>query len=285
MRQSTRNILSMDELTVDTIYQTYTNGRANNTVLNGVSFSVEKNQFVTIIGPSGCGKTTLLNIIAGFLKPDRGTVRVEEKIVTGPGPDRSFVFQGYALFPWMKVKDNILFPMKLQKIPSGERSRLLDELLKIAHLDGKEHLYPHQLSGGMKQRTGVIRALACRPRVLLMDEPLGAVDMQMRHKLQEDLEEIFVRDTVTVIMITHDIEEAVFLSDRVLVMSQRQGNIEADIAIDLPHPRDRRNEQYRNYVLEVTDILQNTYQERRLIDGIHDLNGSSIPALNQSGVA
>jgi len=253
----------MYELEINNVTHTFSNGREKNTVLRDISFGVNKNQFVSIIGPSGCGKTTLLNIVAGFLKPTGGKVTLGNQEVTRPGPDRAFVFQGYALFPWMSVKDNILYPMKLQKQPREERERQLKELLALAHLEGKDNLFPHQLSGGMKQRTGVIRALACRPRVLLMDEPLGAVDMQMRQKLQEDIEDIFLRDTVTVMMITHDIDEAVFLSDRVLVMSQQQGQIKADIRIDLVHPRDRRSVQYRNYISEVTDILQGSNQERR----------------------
>jgi len=254
----------MNELEVNGLTQIFSNGREKNVVLKDMSFSVEKNQFVSIIGPSGCGKTTLLNIVAGFLKPTSGRVIVGDKEISGPGPDRAFVFQSYALFPWMTVKENILYPMKLQKIPRAEQTKQLQELLALAHLEGRERLYPHQLSGGMKQRTGVIRALACHPRVLLMDEPLGAVDMHMRHKLQEDIEDIFLRDTVTAIMITHDIDEAVFLSDRILVMSQKQGKIEADRKVDLERPRSRRSAGYHEMISELTDIMQTTYDERRI---------------------
>jgi NitT/TauT family transport system ATP-binding protein len=253
----------MYELEISSLTHIFNNGREKNTVLSDISFGVNKNQFVSIIGPSGCGKTTLLNIVAGFLEPTAGKITVGDQEISGPGPDRAFVFQSYALFPWMTVRENILYPMKLQKRPREEREVQLKELLTLAHLEGKDQFFPHQLSGGMKQRTGVIRALACRPRVLLMDEPLGAVDMQMRQKLQEDIEDIFLRDTVTVMMITHDIDEAVFLSDRVLVMSQQQGRIKADIKIDLARPRDRRNTQYRDYIAEITDILHDTHQERR----------------------
>jgi NitT/TauT family transport system ATP-binding protein len=254
----------MYELEVSGLTQVFTNSHEKNVVLEDLNFTVDQNQFVSIIGPSGCGKTTLLNIIAGFLKPTDGKVIVGEKEVSGPGPDRAFVFQSYALFPWMTVRENILYPMKLQKIARAERETQLKELLNLAHLDGKENLFPHQLSGGMKQRTGVIRALACHPRVLLMDEPLGAVDMHMRHKLQEDIEDIFLRDTVTAIMITHDIDEAVFLSDRILVMSQKQGQIEADRKVDLERPRNRRSAGYHEMISEITDIMQTNYDERRI---------------------
>jgi NitT/TauT family transport system ATP-binding protein len=261
----------MYELEINGLTHIFNNGREKNTVLRDISFGVNKNQFVSIIGPSGCGKTTLLNIVAGFLKPTGGKIIIGEKEVTRPGPDRAFVFQSYALFPWMTVKENILYPMKLQNRPREERETQLKELLVLAHLEGKDHLLPHQLSGGMKQRTGVIRALACRPRVLLMDEPLGAVDMQMRQKLQEDIEDIFLRDTVTVMMITHDIEEAVFLSDRVLVMSPQQGQIKADIKIDLPRPRDRRETQFRDYIAEVTDILQDSSREKQQVSQAREM--------------
>jgi NitT/TauT family transport system ATP-binding protein len=254
----------MNELEVNGLTQIFSNGREKNVVLKGINFAIEKNQFVSIIGPSGCGKTTLLNIIAGFIKPTSGRVIVGDKEISGPGPDRAFVFQSYALFPWMTVKENIIYPLKLQKIPRAEQTRQLNELLALAHLEGRDSLYPHQLSGGMKQRTGVIRALACHPRVLLMDEPLGAVDMQMRRKLQEDIEDIFLRDTVTVIMITHDIDEAVFLSDRILVMSQQQGRIEADRKVDLERPRNRRATGYHEMISELTEIMQITDNERRI---------------------
>jgi NitT/TauT family transport system ATP-binding protein len=256
----------MNELEVNGLTQVFTNGREKNIVLKDLNFTIEKNRFVSIIGPSGCGKSTLLNIIAGFLKPTSGRVMVGDKEISGPGPDRAFVFQSYALFPWMTLRENILYPMKLQKIPRREREKQFKDLISLAHLEGKEKFYPHQLSGGMKQRTGVIRALACHPRVLLMDEPLGAVDMQMRHQLQDDIEDIFLRDTVTVIMITHDIDEAVFLSDRILVMSQQQGRIEADRKVDLARPRNRRSTGYHEMISELTEIMQNMNDERRSRD-------------------
>ncbi len=246
----------MQLLQVDNISKSFGQGEDFNPVLSNIGFTIQPGQFVTLLGPSGCGKTTLLTIIAGFLKPDGGQIILEGKRVTGPGPDRGFVFQNYALFPWMTVNDNIRYPMKLQKMPPQEREARLRELLAMADLEGKGGLYPHQLSGGMKQRTAVIRSLANHPRVLLMDEPLGAVDFQMRQTLQEELESILIRDKVTVLMVTHDVEEAVYMSDRVIVMSKNQGAIAEDFLLDLNRPRDRRSPAYRQAVHHLMDILQ-----------------------------
>jgi len=246
----------VDLLRAENIYKYFGKKEKFNPVLVDISLSIKDGQFVTLLGPSGCGKTTLLTIIAGFQNPDHGQVSLDGEKITGPGPDRGFVFQNYALFPWMTVRENILFPMKRQKMPSSQREQRLAELLNIANLEGKEHLYPHQLSGGMKQRTAVIRALAYRPRVLLMDEPLGAVDFQMRQVLQEEIEGILSRDKATVLMVTHDVEEAVYMSDRVIVMSRHQGAIAEDFRIDLKRPRDRRSQAYRQAVQHLMDTLQ-----------------------------
>jgi NitT/TauT family transport system ATP-binding protein len=249
----------MPELNVINLSKTYTNGRKTHQVLDDINFAVNHGEFLSIVGPSGCGKTTLLNIIAGFIPTSSGQVIAGDKPVNGPGPDRAFVFQNYALFPWMTVKDNILYPMKMQKVDIQIRETRLKELLTMAHLGGKETLYPHHLSGGMKQRVAVIRALACHPRLLLMDEPLGAVDTQMRHKLQLELEAIFRKDSATVIMVTHDIDEAVFLSDRVIVLSGR-GKIAADVPVSLTRPRDRKNTEYIRIVNNLNDILDDIPQ-------------------------
>jgi NitT/TauT family transport system ATP-binding protein len=249
----------MPELLVQNLSKSYPNGRTIHSVLKDISFYVNRGEFLSIVGPSGCGKTTLLNILAGFIPGSSGTVTVGDKPVDGPGPERAFVFQSYALFPWMTVKENILYPMKMQKIDVLTREKRLLELLSMAHLAGKENLYPAQLSGGMKQRVAVIRSLACHPRLLLMDEPLGALDVQMRRKLQQELEGIFHKDTVTVIMVTHDMDEAVFLSDRVLIMSDT-GHMITDLKVDLERPRDRKNQHYFGLVNQLTDILNNLLQ-------------------------
>lgn len=246
----------MMELRVENTSKVFFNEGKSHTVLNNLSFIVREGEFVTLLGPSGCGKTTLLTIMAGFQPATRGTVLLNGIPVAKPGPDRGFVFQNYALFPWMTVRDNILYPMKQRKVPREEREKGLNELLVMAQLDGKEKLFPHQLSGGMKQRVAFIRALAGRPEVLLMDEPLGAVDMQMRQSLQEDLETLWLKDKTTVVMVTHDVDEAIYLSDRVIVMSAREGEIVEDLHIVLPRPRDRKNREYHEYMGQLTEALR-----------------------------
>lgn len=231
-------------------------GEPDNVVLNDVSFGVEEGEFVSLLGPSGCGKTTTLTIIAGFQKPNAGRIVVNGKEVTKPGPDRSFMFQNYALFPWLKVGENIEYPMKKKKIPKEERQAKLKELLEMAQLTEYENYYIHEISGGMKQRVALLRAIACDPTVLLMDEPLGAVDFQMRQMLQVQLESILQSKKTTALMVTHDVDESIYLSDRVVVMSRDHGKIIKDLKIDLPRPRDRTNPKYHEYVDELTVILK-----------------------------
>ncbi len=247
-------------LEIKNINKTYKNNKKPHVVLQNVSFNVKEGEFVTLLGPSGCGKTTLLTIMAGFQNSDSGEILLNETAVSKPGPDRGFVFQNYALFPWMTVKENILYPMKQQKVPKEEREKRLEHLLSMSQLDGKENLYPNQLSGGMKQRTAVIRALASKPEVLLMDEPLGAVDFQMRQILQEELENIWLKDKTTVIMVTHDVDEAVYLSDRVIVFSAQGGKIIDDIKIDINRSRDRNSSQYEYYKKHLTNTLKTSLE-------------------------
>ncbi|KAF1084176.1 Bicarbonate transport ATP-binding protein CmpD [Sporotomaculum syntrophicum] len=243
-------------LSVENLSKVFINDGNVHTVLSGVNFTVQEGQFVTLLGPSGCGKTTLLTIIAGFQSATEGSVLLNGQQVSTPGPDRGFVFQNYALFPWMTVRENILYPMKRRKMPRQQREQRLQELLTMAQLEGKEGLYPQQLSGGMKQRTAFIRALAGSPEVLLMDEPLGAVDFQMRQILQEELESIWLKDQTTVLMVTHDVDEAIYLSDRVIVMSAQQGNILEDLAIKLHRPRNRNGEKYIKYKVHLMNLLK-----------------------------
>lgn len=227
-----------------------------NTVLKDISFNVNEGEFVSLLGPSGCGKTTTLNIIAGFLKHDGGSIIVNGKEVSKPGPDRAFVFQNYALFPWMKVGENIMYPMKMQGVPKKKCEQRLKELLEMAQLQDYANYYIHEISGGMKQRVALLRALACDPDILLMDEPLGAIDFQMRQLLQAQLETIIQGSNKTALMVTHDVDEAIYLSDRVIVMSRDHGRILADIKIELPRPRDRKDERYHKYTNQLSDILR-----------------------------
>lgn len=231
------------------------------TILHDITLCIEGGQFISLLGPSGCGKTTLLTIIAGFQAANSGTVLMNGTRVEAPGPDRGFVFQDFALFPWMTVRENILFPMKQQGLGKKQRQEKLGQLLTLARLTGSEHLYPSQISGGMKQRTAVVRALACEPEVLLMDEPFGAVDYQMRHNLQEEFESLWLQRPKPVIMVTHDTEEAVYLSDRILVMSRNQGAIAHELRVDLPRPRQRACQTYQNYITKISEILKNLNTE------------------------
>ena len=247
-----------------------------NQVLKDVSFEVQEGEFVSLLGPSGCGKTTTLTIIAGFQKPSGGVIKVNGEEVTKPGPDRAFMFQNYALFPWMKVGENIEYPMKKMKLDKEERRKRLNDLLAMAQLTEYENYYIHEISGGMKQRVALLRALACDPRIILMDEPLGAVDFQMRQLLQVQLESILQQKKVTSLMVTHDVDESVYLSDRVIVMSRDHGKIMEDLKIDLPRPRNRTAPKYHEYVDELTNILKTalngavyTQEDKDIMEFIH----------------
>jgi NitT/TauT family transport system ATP-binding protein len=202
-----------------------------------VSLQVKPGEFVSIIGPSGCGKSTLLNVVAGFTQPTEGRALLDGQTIEGPGADRGVVFQQYSLFPWMSVRKNVEFGLRMQGVAAGKRETTARTLLGLAGLLAFENHYPDQLSGGMKQRVGIVRALAASPQVMLMDEPFGALDSQTRVVMQQILTNMWQRFRLSVLFITHDIEEAIFLSDRVVVMTARPGRIKAEIAIDLPRPR------------------------------------------------
>ena len=247
------------KLDVKNISKSFINNKKHVEVLDDISLEVDQGEFICLLGPSGCGKTTLLTIIGGFQKPESGEILVNGNKVIKPGIDRAFIFQNYALFPWKSVRDNVLYPMKQQKIPKVEREKKLEELIEMSDLKGKESMYPHQLSGGMKQRVAVIRALACNPEVLLMDEPLGAVDLKMRQNLQEELEKIWSANRITAVMVTHDVDEAVYMSDRVVIMSRNKGEIIGNIKIDIPRPRNRDCNEYEKYKSQVSEILSTCY--------------------------
>ncbi|MBX3626494.1 MAG: ABC transporter ATP-binding protein [Rhizobacter sp.] len=205
--------------------------------VRSASVHVRPGEFVSLIGPSGCGKSTLLNAVAGFLKPNGGQVLLDGQAITGPGSDRGVVFQQYSLFPWMTVRKNVEFGLKMKGVSLTERESQARTLLGLAGLLSFENHYPDQLSGGMKQRVGIVRALATSPQVLLMDEPFGALDSQTRVVMQEILTNMWQRLRISVLFITHDIDEAVFLSDRIYVMTARPGRIKAELPVPLPRPR------------------------------------------------
>jgi len=206
--------------------------------LDQVSVHIEPGEFVSVVGPSGCGKSTLLNVLAGFTPVSSGEATLARNPIRAPGPERGVVFQQYSLFPWLTVRANVAYGLRARGVPKRERIQAVDELLARCGLgDFAEH-YPEQLSGGMRQRVGIVRAIANQPQVLLLDEPFGALDAQTREVMQEILLDLWQRFRTSVLFITHDIDEAVFLSDRVYVMTARPGQIKAELAIPLPRPRE-----------------------------------------------
>lgn len=212
-------------------------GDAQTEAVKDVSITVEPHEFVSLIGPSGCGKSSLLSIVAGFSKPTHGTALLDGVPIRKPGAERGVVFQQYSLFPWLRVRENVEFGLKMAGVSRAKREGIARTLLGLAGLLSFENHYPDQLSGGMKQRIGIVRALAANPQVLLMDEPFGALDTQTRTVMQEILTNMWQRFRLSVLFITHDIEEAVFLSDRIYVMTARPGRIKAEIRVPLPRPR------------------------------------------------
>ena len=223
-------------------------------VLNGFSLDVRPGSFVSLIGPSGCGKSTLLRIIGGLEKQYDGTVFLDGEQVTRAGSDRGFAFQGSNLFPWLTVEGNVSFGLKARKIYREKKQDVMD-IIKLVGLSGFEDSYPHQISGGMQQRASLARALVGHPKVLLLDEPLGALDAFTRMNLQDEILRIKNENDMTMLMVTHDVDEAIYMSDRVVVMSARPSRVEAVIDIDLPRPRVRVQDTFSLYRNRILDIL------------------------------
>lgn len=213
------------------------NGADPTVALDEVEFAVAAHEFVCLVGPSGCGKTTMLRILAGLIPADAGQVIVNETPVTGPGPERAMVFQQSTLLPWANVLTSVAFGLELRGVPKPEREAVARNLIKTVGLDGFEHHFPRQLSGGMQQRVGLARALAVNPSILLMDEPFASVDAQTRRLLQGELLRLHLETRKTIVFVTHDIDEAVRLGDRVLVMSPRPGRILEAVTVSVPRPR------------------------------------------------
>jgi NitT/TauT family transport system ATP-binding protein len=229
--------------------------------LSDISLDVADGEFVSILGPSGCGKSTLLYIVGGFVTPSQGALRVGGKPVSGPGPDRGPVFQEFALFPWKTVLGNVMYGLLEQGAPRKIAEARARGLIELVHLEGYENFYPKELSGGMKQRVAIARTLAYGPSILLMDEPFGALDAHTRTGMQMELLEIWERDRKTVLFVTHSVEEAVFLSDRVVVLTRSPGRIKEIITINLPRPRRRAellvNPRYQQYVVDIEKLMDN----------------------------
>ncbi|MDI6902847.1 MAG: ABC transporter ATP-binding protein [Methanocellales archaeon] len=224
--------------------------------LEDVSFSVEDGEFLCVIGPSGCGKTTLLRIIAGLMPPTDGDVILDSKKIQGPGRDRGFVFQEYVLFPWRSVEKNIEFGLELRGVNKEERAELVRRYVDMVKLRGFEDVYPKELSGGMQQRVAIARALVNDPKIILMDEPFGALDAQTRNLMQEELLRIWEKAGKTIVFVTHNVDEAVFLADRIVVLTARPAKVKQIVNVAIPRPRNRTEEKVnriRNIILQLLE--------------------------------
>jgi len=220
-----------------------------------VSLSVAHREFLVVVGRSGCGKTTLLRLIAGLTRPSEGNIQLDAHEVTGPGPDRGMVFQEHLLFPWLVVEDNVGFALHGKGMSKDRRERIVAELLKLVGLERFAHSYPKELSGGMRQRAGIARALAADPEILLMDEPFGSVDIQTRATLQAELLNVWDRTGKTIVFVTHSVEEAVFLADRIVILHSNPGRVAAEIPVDLPRPRVRTSPEFNTLESKVLALL------------------------------
>ncbi len=262
-------------LQLDRVSKEFLDRRTKSTVraLDDINIEVQKGEVICILGPSGCGKSTLLNIVAGFLPPSGGEVRVDGRPVIEPGPDRGFVFQEFALFPWRTVLENIEFGPVIKGMEKADRHARALELIQRIHLTGFEDKYPFELSGGMKQRVGIARALANDPDVLLMDEPFGALDAQTRRVMQEELLKLLGVTKKTVLFVTHAIDEAIVLADRVVVMTARPGQVKAVLSVDLPRPRERTSPEFNELYRKMDDLIRVEVEKSLKVEG----TGSAAP--------
>ena len=249
------------KVSIQGVEKKYNTRKGEVVALNGVDFDIKENEFICVIGPSGCGKSTLLNIIAGLLEPTSGQILVDGKPISGTGTDRGVVFQQYALFPWLTVKKNVEFGLKLKGLSKEECDTIAMKYLKMVELEKFADSYPKELSGGMKQRVAIARAYAMNPEVLLMDEPFGALDAQTRTQLQTELLKAWQEENKTCFFVTHDIEEAIVLATRVVIMSARPGRIKEVVDIDIPYPRDQETKMSDRFIELKNHIWGQVYQE------------------------
>jgi NitT/TauT family transport system ATP-binding protein len=242
----------MPHIEVRDVSLTYDTPAGRVTGVQAATFAIEPSEFVCLVGPSGCGKSTLLNVIAGFLAPSGGEVRIAGEVVTGQGLDRGVVFQDFAqLFPWRTALFNVVFGLEMKGVPKKERERIALEQLRLVKLEKFANAYPHHLSGGMQQRVAIARALAYNPSVLLMDEPFAALDALTRDDMQRLLAEVWRETKKTVVYVTHNVAEAVYLADRVVVMTPHPGTVKTEVAIRLPRPRDPLSVEFLDYQKEL----------------------------------
>ena len=249
------------KLKIDNVRKVFSTRNGEMVALNGVNLDIYENEFICVVGPSGCGKSTLLNIIAGLTDATSGTVYCNGKAVSGTGTDRGVVFQQYALFPWLTVKKNVMVALEMKGVKGKQAQDLAMQYLAKVDLEKFADHYPKELSGGMKQRVAIARAYAADPEVLLMDEPFGALDAQTRTQLQSELLETWERDQKTCFFITHDVDEAIILAQRVIIMSARPGRIKDIVDIDIPYPRTQETKMTHRFLELKNHIWSQVYQE------------------------
>lgn len=248
-----KNILELESLS-KAFYRSDTS--TITTAIKDINLKVEDGEFISIVGPSGCGKSTILRLVAGLIGPTRGQIRLNGELVDGPSPDRGMVFQQHNLFPWLTVEDNVGYSLQNNpKISKAEGKKQVDDLLELVGLEEFRNSYPHQLSGGMAQRIALIRSMISQPSVFLLDEPLGALDAFTRMTMQDELIDMWQRNKHIMMMVTHDVDEAIYMSTRVIIMAPRPGRIVEDLKIDLPYPRERTSSEFIDYRIHILNAL------------------------------
>lgn len=246
---------------IENVKKVWNTRNGQNVALNGVNLDIMENEFICVVGPSGCGKSTLLNIIAGLEEPTEGAAYIDDKKITSTGVERGVVFQQYALFPWLTVLKNVMFGLKLQGKKNDEAKEIAMKYIKMVQLEEFVNHYPKELSGGMKQRVAIARAYAVNPEVLLMDEPFGALDAQTRTQLQTELLDTWEKEQKTCFFITHDVDEAIILAQKVVIMSARPGRIKETVNIDIPYPRTQETKMSPRFLELKNHIWGRVYQE------------------------
>lgn len=245
-----------EKIVINHLRKVYKTDEQETVALEDFSLEIDKGELVSIVGPSGCGKTTLLRLVAGLMEPSSGEVVIGGSKCTGPGPDRGMVFQEFALFPWRSVRKNVEFGLEIAGVPAEERRMTAERYIKAVGLEGFEDHRVHELSGGMKQRVGIARALVTKPDVLLMDEPFGALDAQTRNIMQGELLRIVEKTDTTILFVTHSVDEAVYLSDRIVVLTKRPASIKDIVEIDIPRPRDRASPEFIRLRKHILNLLE-----------------------------
>jgi len=248
------------QIQVRGVEKTFSVGAQKIVALQNIDLDIRKGEFVCLLGPSGCGKSTLLNAVAGFQPPTKGTVTVDGRTITEPGPDRGMVFQEYALFPWMTVAQNVAFGLEIKGMSKAEIAERVEWLLQKLHLQDFRNRFPKDLSGGMRQRVAIARVLALDSPILLMDEPFGALDALTRRTLQDELLRIWEEVGKTILFVTHSIEESIYLADRIIVMTYRPGTIKRDVVVDMPRPRDGSAPEFNRLKRELSQMVMEEQQ-------------------------